>query len=95
MIPYDVILSPLITEKNTCGEKNGKYVFKVNKKANKTLIKHAINKIYAINIKTVNIINVKGKRKVFKGKNGVRASFKKAFVTTSSKKRIDLFRVNN
>ena len=87
---YDIIRSPIITEKSTALSESGKYVFKVLVSATKPMIKEAVTKIFNVTVAGVNTLNVKGKSKVFKGFKGKRASFKKAVVTLSSGQKIDL-----
>ena len=81
----DVIISPILTEKSNRLATIGKYTFKVHKKANKPLVKEAIEKLFNVKVDKVNIINVKGKpvsyRKGLKIYRGRRKSWKKAIVT--------------
>lgn len=90
---YDILISPLLTEKNTFREKIGKYTFKVVKSVGKADIKSSIESIYSLDVLNVNIVNVKGKKKLFKGIQGFRSSFKKAIVTFASKKTVDILKV--
>ncbi|CAL7963298.1 50S ribosomal protein L23 [Alphaproteobacteria bacterium] len=79
---YDVLIAPINTEKSTvCSGACGKYVFIVHRQANKSLVRRAIEKIFEKKVKSVNIINVHPKTKVFKGIKGRRAHHKKAIVT--------------
>ena len=86
---YDIIKMPLLTEKSNSLESLGKYVFIVRSDSNKVQIKKAVEQIFSVEVKSVNIINMQGKAKVFKGKKGKRASFKKAVVTTKDMKKIE------
>ena len=54
----DIILAPVITEKSESLKSNNVYVFKVNKKANKTQIKNEIEKLFGVKVVSVNTINV-------------------------------------
>jgi large subunit ribosomal protein L23 len=62
---YDIIRKPLITEKSTVLGELGKYVFEVEKSAEKGWIKKAIEEIFTVKVKSVNILNQKGKKKSF------------------------------
>ena len=86
---YDVIKKPLLTEKSNSFEALGKYVFIVSPESNKTQIKKAIEQIFKVEVKNVNIINIHGKTKVFKGRKGKRSGFKKAIITTKDMKKIE------
>ena len=61
--PYDVILKPVISEKSMEDAQNKKYTFKVATDANKTEVKHAVEEIFDVEVKKVNIMNVVGKEK--------------------------------
>lgn len=87
---YDLIKRPIITEKSTfIGEQN-KYVFEVAKGAEKIFIKKAIEDIFSVKVKSVNILNQNGKVKRFKGVMGRRSDVKKAVVTLEKDYSIDL-----
>lgn len=86
---YDIIRKPLITEKSTVLGELGKYVFEVEKSAEKALIKKAIEEIFTVKVKSVNILNQKGKKKRFKGVMGRRSDVKKAMVTLEKDYTID------
>lgn len=86
---YDLIRKPIITEKSTILGEQGKYVFEVAKTASKTSVKKAIEEIFAVKVKAVNVLNQKGKTKVFKGTSGRRSDVKKAIVTLEKDNSID------
>ncbi len=86
---YDLIHKPLITEKTTILGEQNKYVFKVATCASKPLIKKAVEAIFEVKVKSVNMINQKGKVKKFKGTLGRRSDIKKAIVTLESGYNID------
>ena len=87
---YDSILSPIITEKATSLSEQNKIIFKVNIKANKKVIKKNIEKIFKVNVIKLNIIKIKGKNKVVRGKKVKKADYKKAIVTLKKGQSIDL-----
>lgn len=90
--PYDVILKPVITETSMENAQKKKYTFKVAVDANKTEIKHAVEEIFGVDVKKVNITNVKGKLKRMGRTSGYRADTKKAIVTlTENSKEIEFF----
>jgi large subunit ribosomal protein L23 len=89
---YKVIISPLITEKNNELANQGKYVFKVDRKAEKIEIGRAVEELFDVKVKSVNVMNYNGKPKRA-GKSAVvgrRANWKKAVVTLAEGS-IDLF----
>jgi large subunit ribosomal protein L23 len=78
---YDVVRYPVVTEKSTMLlEKANAYVFVVDKHAAKPDIKGAVERIFNVKVLSVNTILNKGKRRVFRGRRGKRADFKKAIV---------------
>ncbi len=79
--PHDVIRRPLITEKSMSDIAEGKYTFVVDKKANKTEIKNALEKIFDVKVAKVNTMNMTGKQKRMGANVGKRADWKKAIVT--------------
>ena len=77
-----VLIAPHITEKSTrVADQNKQYVFKVQKGANKETIKRATEAMFNVKVDAVRVANVKGKARSFGGRAGVRASWKKAYVT--------------
>lgn len=87
---YEIIRRPLITEKSTDLAEERKYVFEVSKESYKTSIKKSIEQIFEVKVKSVNIINQKGKIKKFKGVKGRRSDLRKAIVTLEKDFTIDL-----
>lgn len=89
---YDVILKPVISEKSMEDAQNKKYTFKVAVDANKTQVKHAVEEIFDVEVKKVNIMNVVGKQKRMGRNVGMTAASKKAIVTLTDKsKEIEFF----
>ncbi|MGQ3674179.1 50S ribosomal protein L23 [Xanthobacter sp. TB0139] len=87
---YDVILSPVITEKATTASEQDKVVFNVAKTATKPLIKEAVEKLFDVKVKSVNTLVRKGKVKFFRGRRGVQNDVKKAIVTLEEGQKIDI-----
>ena len=87
---YTTVLSPIISEKsNRVGEQSNQYVFKVAVSSNKKEVKTAIEKLFEVKVEDVQILNVKGKTKAFKGKAGKRPNWKKAYVKVQQGQLID------
>ncbi|MAI84777.1 MAG: 50S ribosomal protein L23 [Rickettsiales bacterium] len=87
---FEIIRSPVISEKSTLISQFNQYVFKVSKTSTKEEIKSSIEKIFNVKVTSVNTLNQNGKIKRFKGKLGKRASTKKAIVTLAEGNSIDL-----
>ena len=81
MRPEDIIIKPIITEKSNDGLQDGKYTFKVNKKATKVDIARAVEKLFEVKVLNVNTITVKGKEKRVGVHVGKTPDWKKAIVT--------------
>ena len=87
---YDILLRPIITEKTTLVAEQGKIVFAVRTDATKTDIKNAVEKIYNVKVKSVNITLKPGKMKRFKGVLGSTSDVKKAYITLEEGHNIDI-----
>jgi large subunit ribosomal protein L23 len=87
---YDTILSPVITEKATMLSEHNKVVFRVAGDATKPQIAEAVENLFKVNVVKVNTINVKGKTKRFRGRDGKRADVKKAIITLAEGQSIDI-----
>lgn len=76
-----ILLEPRITEKSTLvGDKFNQYVFKVVADANKSEIKQAVEKLFEVEVESVQVMNMQGKRKRFSQIQGKRCDWKKAYV---------------
>ena len=79
---YNIIKAPLLTEKATILKDLNQYVFMVGRDTNKIEIKKAVEKIYKVKVKQINVLSVKGKTKRIRwGQEGKTPSWKKAIVT--------------
>ena len=87
---YDVIVSPVITEKATNLTEQNKVVFRVAPKATKPQIKDAVEKLFDVKVTSVNTLVTKGKKKIFRGLRGQRSDVKKAIVTLAEGDTIDV-----
>jgi len=80
LIPHDIIVKPIITEKSMDDMAEGKYTFEVSRKATKLEIKKAVEEIFNVEVEKVNTMNVIGKIKRQGMTSGRRPSWKKAIV---------------
>lgn len=81
MLPEDIIIKPIITEKSSASVAEGKYTFKVAKNAGKIQIANAVEKLFEVKVLNVNTMNVKGKEKRVGVHTGKTPDWKKAIVT--------------
>ena len=88
---YNVLITPLITEKsNLVAEKREQVVFKVLKSASKDEVKQAFELVFNTKVAKVAILNVKGKPKRFGKFTGKRADWKKAYISLVPGQNFDL-----
>ena len=87
---YDILISPVVTEKATTASEHNKVVFKVARTATKPQIKEAVEKLFDVKVKAVNTLIRKGKVKAFRGMRGEQSDVKKAIVTLEEGHRIDV-----
>ncbi len=91
-----IIIKPIVTEKLTAqGDKLNRYGFVVDRNANKLQIKAEVEKLYGVNVESVNTTNYNGKRKSRYTKAGILRGrtnhFKKAYVTLAGEDKIDFY----
>ena len=84
MLAQDIIIKPLLTEKGYDGIADKKYTFIVAKSANKTQIKDAVEKLFKVEVESVNTVNCKGKKKRMGRNEGYTPDYKKAIVQLKS-----------
>ncbi|HEY5238971.1 MAG TPA: 50S ribosomal protein L23 [Rhizomicrobium sp.] len=89
-VNYDVILSPVITEKATRLTEANQVVFRVALDATKPAIAKAIEGLFKVKVMAVNTVRVKGKKKAFRGQPFKRSDYKKAIVTLREGDQIDI-----
>jgi len=87
---YDVITSPVITEKSTLVSEQNQVVFNVAKTATKADIKAAVEALFGVKVKAVNTLVRKGKTKRFRGIAGRQSDVKKAVVTLVEGESVDV-----
>jgi large subunit ribosomal protein L23 len=89
--PHQIIVRPLITEKNTILMESNQYSFEVLREASKPEIKHAIETIFNVTVTRVNTLNVRGKMRRRGRESGYTRDWKKAIVTLAAGDRIEIF----
>jgi len=87
---YDLVRSPVITEKSTMGSEHNQVTFRVPLDADKRSVRAAVEGLFKVKVTAVNTIRVKGKTKRFRGTLGRRADYKKAIVTLAEGQKIDV-----
>lgn len=87
---YDVIVSPVITEKSTMVSEANQVMFNVARNATKPEIKNAVEALFGVKVKAVNTLLRKGKVKRFRGIKGKQSDVKKAVVTLVEGDSIDV-----
>jgi len=87
MKEYDIIMKPVMSEKSYDGISDKKYVFEVDRRANKIQIKQAVEKIFGVEVESVNTSNVRGKLKRQGRTQGYTPARKKAVVQLTNKSR--------
>ena len=80
MLPEDIILKPVLTEKGYDGIADKKYTFIVAKSANKTQIKIAVEEMFGVKVDFVNTVTRRGKLKRMGRNEGYTPTTKKAIV---------------
>ena len=81
MRPEEIVIKPIVTEKSSSGLNEGKYTFKVAKKATKIQIANAVESLFGVKVLKVNTMIVKGKEKRQGAHSGMRPDWKKAIVS--------------
>ena len=87
---YDVIRSPVITEKATLLSEANQVIFNVARTASKPEIKAAVEQLFQVKVKAVNTLVRKGKKKAFRGMISKQSDIKKAIVTLEEGQTIDV-----
>ena len=88
---HQILVRPIVTEKNTALNEVGKYTFEVLLNANKIEIKRAVEDVFNVQVCHVNIIKVPGKMRRMGKTSGMTRTWKKAIVTLVPGQQIDLF----
>jgi large subunit ribosomal protein L23 len=87
---YDIVISPVITEKATMASEHNQVTFRVPLDADKRAVKAAVEGLFNVKVAAVNTIVVMGKTKRFRGRPGQRSDYKKAIVTLAEGSKIDV-----
>ena len=88
---HQIIRKLLVTEKSTAArDESNKYVFEVNRKANKVEIGQAVEKLFKVKVVDVHVMHVLGKKKRMGKVMGQKSSWKKAIVTLTAGNRIEI-----
>ena len=80
MLPEEIIVAPVVTEKSNDELQEGKYTFKVNKKATKVEIAKAVEKLFGVKVVNVNTVNAVQKKRRVGRYTGLTSAYKKAYV---------------
>jgi large subunit ribosomal protein L23 len=90
--PHDVLLRPLLTEKITAIRelKNG-VAFAVHRHATRIDIRRAVEKVFGVKVASVNVMNVRGKKKRQGRFSGKRSDWRKAFITLKAGEKVELY----
>jgi large subunit ribosomal protein L23 len=87
---YQVLLAPHVSEKTAvAAEMEGRHTFRVAQNATKIEVRKAVEKIFDVTVRSVQIVNVAGKTKRFGSKEGKRSDWKKAIVRLAEGQDID------
>ena len=89
--PYSVVIRPLITEKATLLAGDRKYAFEVDRRANKSQIRSAVQMAFSVEVTKVNTLTVRGKRRTVGRRVSQTRSWKKAIVTLAEGNTIQIF----
>lgn len=90
-LAYKFIVRPWVTEKTHDLMGNDKYVFKVRRETTKNQAKKAVEGLYNVEVKKVNIVNIPQKKRRFGRVMGKKAGVKKAIVTLKEGNKIEVF----
>ena len=91
MNPADVLIAPVVSEKSYSGLADRKYTFRVHQDAHKTQVRQAVEQLFDVKVKSVNIVKVQPKPKRRGAIKGVRQGWKKAIVQLHAGQTIEIF----
>jgi len=91
VIYEQILIEPVLSEKANLLREEGKYVFKVDLRANKTQIKEAVRRIYKVHPVSCNVMVVGGKPKRQRSRAGYTSSWKKAIIRLAKDEKISVF----
>ena len=90
---YEVLIRPIITEKNVKLAETRKYVFEVAQDANKIDVKNAVEEAFKVKVVDVNIVSVRKKPRKVGKYEGLKPAVRKAIVTLSDKDKLDIYEI--
>jgi len=85
-----ILRSPHVSEKSARIQELNQYVFEVAQDATKADVKAAVEQMFNVKVESVNVLNVAGKAKGFRGRKGQRGGWRKAYVRLGEGQSIDL-----
>ena len=89
---YQVLVRPILTEKtNAQSESSARYTFQVDPRANKHMVRDAVQKVFNVHVVDVNILTVRGKTRRFGRHESRLPDWKKAMVTLAQGENISFF----
>jgi len=91
MVPHEILIRPIISEKNTMLNLQDQYIFEVAERSNKIMVRRAVEELFKVDVTSVNVMHVKGKLKRRGRQVGRTRSWKKAVVSVREGQRIELF----
>ena len=86
-----ILIEPVLSEKANILREEGKYVFRVDPRANKIQIKEAVRRLYNVHPVSCTVMNVGGKPKRLRSRPGFTSSWKKAIIRLSKDEKISIF----
>jgi len=86
-----ILIEPVLSEKTNILREQGKYVFKVDPRANKIQIKEAVRRLYNVHPVSCTVMVIGGKPKRLRAQPGYTSSWKKAIVRLSKDEKISIF----
>ena len=87
---FNVLRAPHISEKSARLQETSQYVFDVAQSATKADVKAAVEEMFGVQVRSVNLVNQKGKARVFRNRIGTRSSKSKAYVRLADGQSIDV-----
>jgi large subunit ribosomal protein L23 len=91
MTHEQILIEPVLSEKANTLREEGKYVFRVDVRANKLQVKEALRKLFNVNPISCNIMVVGGKPKRLRNRSGYTSTWKKAIVRLPKDEKISIF----
>jgi len=87
---YSVLRAPRVSEKTARLAESNQYVFEVATTATKADVKAAVEQLFSVKVEAVNVVNAKGKTKLFRNRSGRRSDQRKAYVRLAEGQSIDV-----